>query len=151
MVGIQCLIRDRVVSQWLQELLTPSSGLDHADAELPITDVLDICRGLVHEAAPRANVDPVILVQKLRSHDEVLLEELLKVRMSPEPKCFQHQDWAEGFELLMRVLTDTTPADYGPVSLRSAASGNLCCQMKSTAPSLHPLPAPTYILASLAG
>ncbi|KAL3155338.1 putative ubiquitin carboxyl-terminal hydrolase FAF-X [Trebouxia sp. C0009 RCD-2024] len=118
-VGIQCLIRDRVVSQWLQELLTPSSGLDHADAELPITDVLDICRGLVHEAAPRANVDPVILVQKLRSHDEVLLEELLKVRMSPEPKCFQHQDWAEGFELLMRVLTDTTPADYGPGILKA--------------------------------
>lgn len=143
MVGIQCLIRDRVVSQWLQELLTPS-GLDHADAELPITHLLDICRGL---AQPREKVDPVILVQKLRIHDEILLDELLDVNMSQEPRCFQHQDWAEGFELLMNVLVATTPADHKPVSLRSAAGGR---QMKSPAPSLHPLPAPTCFLASLA-
>ena len=106
------MIRDRVASQWLQELLDQSSSVagDYpADGEVAITGLLHLCRGL---AQPDAAVDPVILVQRLRFHDDEMLQELLE-----EPECFKHQDWAAGFELLLNVLVATTPAAAGPVSL----------------------------------
>lgn len=94
-VGVRFLVRDPVARQWLQTPTQSSgipTGLDQGqlDAEPEIHMLLRLCNEL--EQVDR-EIIPVVLVNKLRYHDEKLLNELLQVKhKADQPVCFQHQD-----------------------------------------------------------
>ena len=61
------------------------------------------------------------VVDKLRCEDEELLAELVVVKSSQStPERYMHQDWAQGFELLLNVLGSATLSSQEPVSCKDA-------------------------------
>ena len=153
-VGLQCLVRDPVASQWLhaltQAVALPSGvAQGQLDAEPELQTLLRLCNGLRQPQEPAFQLapepaDPVALVNQLRLHDKKLLSELLKVRQQAgKPESFRHQDWGEGFLLLLNALTATTTGQQAVSSTCVLLRGSLCCQLKTTAPfdctlRLHP-------------